>query len=463
MPNTTPQAPSTAHAAPNVPYVVRRSEEIDEILAHIPHWIIRWGNLSLLASLLVLLGLTWFIRYPDIIPGRVSLTSEAAPSMLVARASGNILLFRKDRDTVRVGDAIAAIQSTASIEDVATLKRQLKMFENDRFTNEAFNKLDENLVLGELQVAYTTFLVKIRQHKTISRLKENNSTRKDYVNQQIGSNQEKTAKLKTQIGILEQEIATAQRILATRYQPLFRAGSISAEQLEERTNDILQKRKALENTKSGLDDIQERSISLQNQKSEVDFQQLDKQTDSQLALTQAIGDLSSAVTQWEQRYILKTNVDGKLNYIQFVKPNAYINAEQPIAQIIPKGSEPTERATGANPITAELLIATAGAGKVQEGQRVNIVLDDYPKKEWGMLRGKVLSIGDISVPLDTKTGAASAPAAYKVYVALEDGLFTTHKKNVKFKYGMQGSAEVVTKDYTLLQRIFQALRERMEQ
>jgi hypothetical protein len=28
---------------------------------------------------------------------------------------------------------------------------------------------------------------------------------------------------------------------------------------------------------------------------------------------------------------------------------------------------------------------------------------------------------------------------------------------------MQGTAEIVTKDYTLLQRIFQALRERMEQ
>jgi multidrug resistance efflux pump len=450
--------------APAQPLIInRRSEEIDEILAHIPSWIIRWGNLALLLSLLVLLGLTWFIRYPDIIAGRVSLTSAAAPAMLVARSSGNILLFRKDKDTVLIGDAIAAIQSTANIEDVAVLKKQLKKIENQPITNQNFDILDENLQLGELQVAYNTFLVKIKQHKTISRLKENNSTRKDYVNQQLSSNQEKTSKLRNQISILEQEIANAQRVLTTRYQPLYKAGSISAEQLEERANDVLQKRKAWENAKSGLDDIQERSISLQNQKSEVDFQQLDKQTDVQIALTQALGDLSSAVTEWEQRYILKSNIDGRINYIQFVKPNAYISAQQPIAQIIPNGTDLTSRSKGESPVTAELLIATMGAGKVEAGQRVNIILDDYPKKEWGMLRGKVVSIDDISVPLEAKTTAAAPQAAYKVYVALDEGLMTTHKKIVKFKYGMQGNAEVVTKDYTLLQRIFQALRERMEQ
>jgi HlyD family secretion protein len=462
MPNTE-STPNAIHPPMPQQYVNRRSEEIDEILAQIPSWIIRWGNLALLLSLVVLLGLTWFIRYPDIIGGRVSLTSAAAPAMLVARSSGNILLFRQDKDTVLMGDAIAAIQSTANIEHVAILKKQLKVIDNQPITEQNFDELDPTLQLGELQVPYNTFLVKIKQHKTISQLKANNSTRKGYVNQQLSSNQEKTSKLYNQISILEQEIANAQRVLTARYQPLYRTGSISAEQLEEKTNDILQKRKALESAKSGLDDIQERSISLQNQKSEVDFQQLDKQTDSQIALTQALGDLSSAVTEWEQRYILKSNIDGKLNYIQFVKPNAYINAQQPVAQIIPNGSDLTSRSKGEAPITAELLIATTGAGKVEAGQRVNVILDDYPKKEWGMLRGKVISIDDISVPMEAKTTAASPQAAYKVYVALEEGLTTTHKKTVKFKYGMQGTAEIVTKDYTLLQRIFQALRERMEQ
>ena len=41
-----------------------RSEEVREILGHIPHWIVRWGILLLFITIgLILLG-SWVFKYP---------------------------------------------------------------------------------------------------------------------------------------------------------------------------------------------------------------------------------------------------------------------------------------------------------------------------------------------------------------------------------------------------------------
>jgi hypothetical protein len=44
-----------------------RSEEVQEIISHMPNWIVRWGITVIFASLVVLLSISWFIKYPDIL------------------------------------------------------------------------------------------------------------------------------------------------------------------------------------------------------------------------------------------------------------------------------------------------------------------------------------------------------------------------------------------------------------
>jgi len=43
------------------------SDEVREIISYRPHWIIRKGNTIFLIVIVFLLGLTWFIKYPDIV------------------------------------------------------------------------------------------------------------------------------------------------------------------------------------------------------------------------------------------------------------------------------------------------------------------------------------------------------------------------------------------------------------
>ena len=55
----------------NLKDIELRSEEVQEILTKVPNWMIRWGNTLFLFLIVLLLALSWLVKYPDII------TSEA--------------------------------------------------------------------------------------------------------------------------------------------------------------------------------------------------------------------------------------------------------------------------------------------------------------------------------------------------------------------------------------------------
>jgi hypothetical protein len=56
-----------------------RSTAVNEIIAHKPGFLIRWGNLIFLAILLMILAASFFIHYPDIVPaaGRLLQSNSA--------------------------------------------------------------------------------------------------------------------------------------------------------------------------------------------------------------------------------------------------------------------------------------------------------------------------------------------------------------------------------------------------
>jgi HlyD family secretion protein len=91
-------------------------------------------------------------------------------------------------------------------------------------------------------------------------------------------------------------------------------------------------------------------------------------------------------------------------------------------------------------------VASDGYGKVEVGQKVNVRLDNYPFHEYGMLQGVVV-----------KLGLLPDKNRYSVGVKFPDGLNTTYKYELPFSAEMVGSAEIITRDKRLLQRIFDSI------
>jgi hypothetical protein len=83
-------------------------------------------------------------------------------------------------------------------------------------------------------------------------------------------------------------------------------------------------------------------------------------------------------------------------------------------------------------------------GKVKIGQIVNIKLQNYPDYEFGVLKGTVKHVSEIS----TKDGF------YTIDVSLPKKLRTSYNKKIAFKQEMRGTADIITEDLRLMQRFF---------
>ena len=87
------------------------------------------------------------------------------------------------------------------------------------------------------------------------------------------------------------------------------------------------------------------------------------------------------------------------------------------------------------------------------GQRDNIRLANYPDREFGVLKGEIKNIS--LVP--DKDGNLL------IDVALPNGLKTSYNKQIAFQQEMKGSAEIVTEDLRLIERILYQFKSIFEQ
>lgn len=102
-------------------------------------------------------------------------------------------------------------------------------------------------------------------------------------------------------------------------------------------------------------------------------------------------------------------------------------------------------------VQGRLKVPSAGFGKVEAGQEVNIKLNGFPFMEYGILKGEVASIS--KVPENTDAGLC-----YTVVVSLPKGLESTYRKEFPFVQDMDGSAEIITEDMRLIEQFIRPIR-----
>ena len=67
-----------------------RSESVQDILTRPPHWMIRWGNTVVFIILLMILMMSYLIKYPEFIPAPIVVTSQNPPEKIQARINSKI-------------------------------------------------------------------------------------------------------------------------------------------------------------------------------------------------------------------------------------------------------------------------------------------------------------------------------------------------------------------------------------
>jgi len=419
-----------------------RSEEVQEILGTPPSWIIRWGITLISLTVFLLLAGSYFFRYPDIIKGRVTIISKNPPVTLVAKANGKIdQLFVADQQAVASSDILAILENPAFYRDVFSLQMYLDSIRPLFGNPEGFLRLnfDQNLMLGQIHPYYTAFVSQCSEYANFLRY-DLYQERIETLRRQVSDQERYLQQLVNQARILDDKLQLSRRQF-NRDSELARQGVISASDLEkseaEYLSNELSHRTAIANMTSTRNQINQ----MQRQIAELQAERGEQSTRLLAGVREKYDNLVAQISVWEQTYVFKTPIEGTVTFTNVWSVNQQVTAGTSVFSIVPH--ENTH-------IIGRVEIPLTGSGKVETGQRVKIKLDNYPHLEYGMLDGVITSIS--LVPVNTPTGAF-----YTAELDLRNGLVTNYGNELPFNQEMMGTAEIITNDRRLLERLVQPL------
>lgn len=412
-----------------------RSEEFQEVLGYVPPWILRWGVTVLAVVVVILLIGSAVIKYPDIIPARVVLTGSTPPATVATHYSGKIKeLFVADNQEVKAGEYLAVIDNPANTEDILELKKYINSFAILIQKNDTAGYMpDKNLQVGGLQSLYTSFYAALFDYSEFRRLQ--------YYPQKIEITKERITQYEKQYQNLltQHKIFNEQSgLVKKQYQRdsiLYMNKLISDEDIEKSRIQYLENRLTNENMLSSLRNMQIQISQLKESLLDTEVQNTEKLNALISQLRSYTSQLKAEIQAWELNYALISPVKGIITFTNYWTINQNVNVGDEVFTIIPTHYEVIGKAS----------LPVARSGKVKSGQKVNIRLENFPDNEYGILRAKVENIS--LVPSVTNQALN-----YTVGISLPDGLRTTYKKELPFQPNMQGQAEIITEDISLLER-----------
>lgn len=414
-----------------------RSEEVQEVMGHMPSWILRWGITLFFVIILTLLIGSFFFRYPDTITATMTLTSDNPAVQIIARANGRLTsLYIEDKQKVGSGDYLAVIENTAVTEDILQLRNTLIPIVNEPDTALLLFNVERELKLGNAQSLYTNFLRSLYDFKNYKVLyyypQKINSLRK-----QIGKYEVYHRNLIGQLQIQQEQYEIGKKQY-DRDSILFEEGILAAADLEVTRTQLLQKRTVYEQLKASIDNLQIQIGDLEADILDYELQQAEKEKVLYQNYSVAAEQLLNEINNWELNYVLKASVSGIVSFTQIRYVNQYVTANEIVFNIVPGEKEQ---------LIGKAMLPAQRSGKVKVGQRVIIRFTSYPDQEFGIVKGQVSSIS--LVPNQNN---------YMIEILLPDGLHTNYKKELPFSPEMEAQADIITDDLRLIERFFMPLK-----
>lgn len=411
-----------------------RSEEVQEILTKVPHWMIRWGNVLFLGLIIMLLFMSWFVKYPDIIPSEVLITTQIPPQKEFAKVTGKInAILVEDSQEVKNNQPLAILENTANYKDIYKLKTVIDTIQvNSKSFSFPIDSLPI-LFLGDIESQYALFENSYIQYQLNKELQpfSNEAIANKYsiseLNRRLRSLQSQKEINKTELEFINKDLQ--------RNKILFDKGVISAQDYENKQLQYAQAERNYKNFESSISQIRE-GISNANKTFKVT--EINRVKEEMVLLKNVIqffNQLKKAIKDWELQYAFISKINGTISFLNYWSVNQTVNQGDLVFTIIPNKN---------SSFIAKLKTPAQNLGKVKIGQQVHIKLQNYPDYEFGVLKGKVIHISEIS----NKDGF------YTIDVSLPSKLITSYNKKIEFKQEMRGTAEIITEDLRLIQRFF---------
>ncbi|MFS4416680.1 HlyD family secretion protein [Maribacter sp. 2307ULW6-5] len=392
--------------------------------------------------LLALMGLASLSSYADILVGPAQVFSTNPPIHVIAKRSGQFKMVNVfQHQEVSEGDVLMVMNANAYHCDVATLKHQLKSDDMSIVTFESLRRhYNADLSLGlELQQQYGHF---IEQYMQFVRTVQSNDHQRGYEKERGKLSQSKrllkalNAKVRTQA----QRVKLAQDN-EMRSKVLLGKGVISQAEFE-RVQESLNF--TIANQQETIGELESAKISQIDLAGDVfdaaNVQAYDLPV-QRLLLQMQRRELMEFISKWELENLVLSPINGKISLVKPLYEGQYVASGVHLLTLLP-----THHGT----FIAECQLPIYNSGKLREGMDVFVSLDNFPKSEWGQLRGSVLSFSE--------TPSTDHFKHLKVQICLED-LVSTYGRSMPFRQEMSGNAKIVLEDMSFLRRIGYGFRD----
>lgn len=404
------------------------SEDLQEIITKPPSWLMKRGISFVLLTVLLIIGLSVFIRYPEMVQVSMKFSTSNAPKALVSKVNGNLVkILAKEGQWVEKNTDIAYVESIADHRQVIDILSRLKAIRNSGASMQDLTDLvaPTELDLGELQGSYQNFYTAYLNYKAVNR-EGILQKRKLFIQNEVQYVNDQNARTEEIYKLQKDELALAEAEYE-KYRLLAEKRIISPLELQRKKAVLLAKRQVIPQMENTLISNRSALSAKGKELSEIDNQIIEEEK----KFYQSLNTLISDAENWKKQYVITAPSAGYLVYGDFLQENQlhktgdilfYINA-------------------GKNDYYGEVLIPQAASSRVKKEQKVMIRVRSYPYQEYGYLKGKVDYISDI-------------PVKDSLFFSRVTLVRTDADSVIKLKPGILADAEIITEDQSIFRRIW---------
>ena len=408
-------------------HLEQHSFEIQDILGAPPRHIVRYGMGFFGLMTVLLISLTWFVHYPDTLRVSCTLTADAPALPLNAPENGRIAaVLVEDKQLVFKGQPIAILEDAAYYKSVWKVRDIL----SKKTSNFRLPELTE-LQLGQLQTPFIAFQKADNQLRFFRNL-QYHQRKIEASRQKLTSLMILRENLKKQDLYSEKDIRLGQKIYNLDSTLFSRRGLtpyefVSSERTHVRElSNYWQSKSLLVNADVQINEINQSIVDLQ-------LDQRQKDREYTVAREESYQNLIQQIDEWSRKKVISAPSTGTLSFNTVRATNLRMKAGEIVANIIPQRPQR---------MFCKAFLPITGSGKVQAGQRVQVSFDNFQASEYGTIAGQVSNVA-----------LSPGENGYFLTIDLPQKLKTSYGILLPYKHDITGTAEIITADRRLLERL----------
>ena len=440
------------------PVLLAQVEESD-FLPPLGNWTTIGGAIALV-TMTIAIAVASVTKYKITVQAQANLRPTGELRLVQAATEGPVMrIFVKENQIVKTGDAIATIDDSR----LQTKKNQLE-------SSIGQTKLQLVQINAQIDALNNQVVAETdRSQRAVTGAEAELSSRKrDYQDKQIttvSDVQEAAANVRAATAGLR--AAESKR---NRYENVAKVGALSQDQFEEAQLAVRQQEQALSAAKAKLQSLeaalnptpaivaiaQERiaqekatgqgNIATLNKERNALIQ---KRIETQEQFEHDGRELKQINSEIKQT-IISATADGVISKLNLRNPGQTLRPGEEIAQIVPTSA----------PLVIKAVVQTEDKSKLKPGQNVHMRVSACPYPDYGTLKGKVKSISPDAFFPQANNGAATGAstiattakaAFYEVTIEPEGLSIGRGNRQCSIQMGMEGRADIISKEETVLQ------------